>query len=199
MHSRPTGGQWILVETFINGYDKLISNLFWYLADALEFDSSFDYHGSADTLLAHVANALAPSMPAGISFIGANVLFGKPEGTYGVNIYHVTPGTAASGSPMPEDVAVVVQKNTNFFGPTKRGRWYFSGVSSLFQNGNYLNNGGNTLFITIAATLSQNVTVGSDIDISPATFSPKDGTLTQITSALPVNLLGTSRRRRPRF
>lgn len=199
MSSRPSAGQWILVELYQTGYDKLLSNLFWFLADGVTFDPTFDYTGSADTLLAHAANALAPSMPATQSFLGGNVLFNDGTGSYGVDRYHVTPGTAASGSPMPEDVAVVVQKSTNFFGPTKRGRWYFSGVSSLFINGNYLNNGGVTLFTTISATLSNNVAIGSDVDVTPAVFSPKNSDLTAITNCSPVNLLGTSRRRRPRF
>jgi hypothetical protein len=199
MFSRPTAGQWVLAELYQSGYDKLLSNLFWFKADGITFDSTFDYKGSGDAVIAALTNDIKGTLATTQTILGGSVLFGMPAGSYGVDVYQSQVGTGPAGSALPEDVAVVVQKNTDLLGPTNRGRWFFSGAPQAFANGNYLGSGGHTAFLALANLLNQPIVLPGGGSIPPATFSPKIGTLQAISACSPVALLATSRRRRPRF
>lgn len=199
MPSRPTSGQWVRVELYVNGYDKLFSNVFWYLADGISFDPTFDFKGDADALIAHLANGLKPLLHTTMTILGGDVIFNDGTGSYGVEVYNQTAGSAPTGAAMPEDLALIVQKHTGFLGATHRGRWYISGVCNVFTVGNYINSGGHAAMIAAGVVFAAGVSSGGGGDYSPAHFSPKLGELFAISTCSPVDLVGTSRRRRPRF
>lgn len=199
MPSRPTLAQWCLVELYWTGYDKLLSNLFWFDNSLITYDPGFPYSSEAHSLVLALQTYMAPVMDASIISPGGYVEFHANGGTYGLPAYISKAGTAPSAVPMPEDVAVVVQKNGDSSGPTHRGRWFFSGVSNIFQSGSYLNNGGTTAFAALGVNLKTPIASVQSGDYNPATFSPKTGNLTVITACTVVHLLATARRRRPRF
>lgn len=199
MHSRPTSGQWVRAEQYIQGYDKLISNIFWFLADSVSWVPGYDFQADAALISSTLAAQVKPILAVSNTIIGTYVLFGQPGGSLGLDIYESIPGTGPSGSSFPEDVAVVVQKLTNSMGPSNRGRWFFSGCPQIFGTGNYLTSGGLTAMATMTTAFAAPITAGGGGDYYHANFSPKLGTLAQITSFSHAGLLATARRRRPRF
>lgn len=199
MPSRPTAGQWVRAEQFVSGYDKLISNIYWYLADSISWVPGYDFQADASLINSTITAAVKPVLADNLTIIGTYVVFGQPTGSLGIDIYESVAGTAPSGNAMPEDVAVVVQKLTNNMGPSHRGRWYISGIPQSFTNGNYLSSGGLTAFATMTTALEAPIAGGGGGDYNIGTFSPKLGALSQITGFGHSGLIATSRRRRPRF
>lgn len=117
--------------------------------------------------------------------------------TIGLDSYQGLAGEV-TGTPMPEDVAAVVQKISGHPGPSGRGRWYFAGLPSSWADGSYLT-AANITTINAQMTIIVANKMGQGQTLEAAHFSPTTGQIYQIAAFETVALLGTRRRRRGPF
>lgn len=196
MVSRPPT-PWCLCTMFGNQDTKEWSNEFWYIPAVASVPSGFD----PATLAADFYNAMhtgyANYMNAAASIKGAKATVNFGMGTYGGSYYSIQPG-ALSNDYLPEDVSVVVQKQTETAGRSGTGRWRLTGIDESLSTGSYLNNTGTPVFQAwVAAAMAP--FVSQTVNYTPGHFSKTLGLLQAMQGADVEALLGTVRRRRPRF
>lgn len=195
MPSRPIGN-WTRLEVFFNGaLSKEWSNIFWFIQSAMV--PTADIKGDTALLKDYWANQAASVQSSSVSSIGCVATINNGTGSYSAEDYGAVPGTLMN-DPIPEDNAVVVQRLSATAGPSGRGRIFVAGIDNSLVTGSYLNVAGTAAFTAIATALLMPV-AGATVMYAPATFSPNTGNLLPITSWETVDLIGTNRRRRPRF
>jgi hypothetical protein len=198
MASRPSPGtSWARFVLYQQGDIKEFSNDFWYSITAGSVTPPYDYFSAIGAFLAAIVPALVACQAGSIIVRGAYGEFNDGTGTIGVDNYSSSTGGGVD-APIPEDVALIVQKITSTLSRSARGRWYFTGIDSSQVNGSYLQLPIPTIFQTLATALKTAFTSGS-VTFSPAHFSPNTGLLYPITDTPIVALLGTKRRRRGPF
>lgn len=190
-------GVWALATLFSRLDQKEMSNEFWFKLSAAPVLATWNGVLAADGLFTYLTNPLQNLTPTQIKFVGVNLLVNDGTGTIGFQGYGTVGGTV-SGGYLPEDVSVIVQKDTASFMKGETGRWYFSGVPDAYANGSYLSVLGETTWLAQAPSLLSTF-VDQTITYTPAHFSPKNNTLNAIVAIGAVPLLGTRRRRRFRF
>jgi hypothetical protein len=184
-------------ELFFSGAQKNWSNIFWWTG-AGSFPSNFDQDALAGAVQAALGPPMAQALSANFNLIGTYCVVNNGAGSFGVKHYAVIPGVDSAADPLPEDVAVVVQRISDTPGKSGRGRLYISGWTGGSANGSYLNDQGQTYGMNITTVLKAPI-VNQGITWSPAVHSQKTNTLHAMVNALAVALLGTSRRRRATF
>lgn len=196
--SRPTGN-WVRVVIYQNDDMKEASNDFWFAPDVDYAPLPLDkIKAWAHDLVLAIATQLADTMSISWGIRGGDVVFSDGVRVLGVPSYQAHQGQV-NGAPMPEDVAVVVQKISGQAGRSGVGRWYFSGCASTNVNGSYLTTPGMTLYQTLADFLSDNITTTDSTVFKPMHFSRLTREFDLIEDSSPVALLGTRRRRRGPF
>lgn len=195
--ARPPG-IWALAQLYSLQDQREMSNDFWFHLSAAPDLNAWDGRLAAINLHLALTNALVPVTAVSVKFLGVDLLVSDGTGTVGYAGYQTVVG-GVSGSALPEDVSVIVQKDTASYLPGDRGRWYFSGVPEVFTTGSYLNNlVGEVAWSTAAPLLMQSIT-DQGIQYDPAHYSPSNNNLLNIKVCTAVALLGTRRRRRFRF
>lgn len=195
MPSRP-GGLWVRAEIFFQTiYGKEWSNIFWYKPTLIP--TGADLFTDAHTILVTLANIYALITTAEVTIVGAQILFNDGTGTYGVEDYTPTLGTVA-GALVPEDISVVVQRNTSTAGASHRGRIFVAGIPASFVKGSYLSPLGQTDMGNFAAALVPDIS-GVTSTYKGYNFSPTGGHFEEVIAWQEVSLLATNRKRRPRF
>lgn len=196
--SRPAPGtQWARIVVYGTADVKEFSNDFWYSISAGSLVPPYAY---ATALLAIYTELTTPwilALSNTITLRGAYGEFNDGAGTATTNIY-VSQLGVLSPEPVPEDVAVVVRKQTANLTPSGKGRWYFAGTPNTGVIGSYLTGGQLTLWQALAVAAKTAVTSGG-VTFAPAHFSRKTRLLYPITDDPVVALLGTRRRRRGPF
>lgn len=200
-HSRPSAGvSWVRFVVYGILDMKEFSNDFWYsvTAGAVPEPASMQVV-ARDWYHNFITPAWTPALTTSVILRGCYAEFNDGAGTLGTDVYEEVNGSGIS-TYMPEDVAVVVQKISDFRHPTGRGRWYFCGLGQGDVNGSYLNASGLTDWRAFATQL-KTAYVNSDVGLtlSPAVFSPHTQQLHPIVDTPVVALLGTRRRRRGPF
>lgn len=198
-HSRPTAGLWARMELYISGYNKQFSNIWWFDATTVDFGSGFSLSGDANSLVLGYSGHIAAMLDQTMTIQGGTVEINGGTATVGVNVYHNTVGLVTTSLPLPEDVAVVVQRFNSSTSNEWRGRSYMSGVPQSFATGSYLATSGHTAVLGVFNALQTPIPASSSGDYAPANFSPKLGSIGVWTFNSPVSLLGTARRRRVKF
>lgn len=193
---RPTG-LWALLTIYQRLDQKEMSNEFWFSMSAAPAIATWNGVGAAGALYTPILTVLEAVSATPIKYVGCNLIVNDGTGSLGFDNY-TTAGGTISGTYLPEDVSVVVQKDTASFLPGEHGRWYFSGVPDSFATGSYLNSTGIAAWLAALPTLLNSVT-DQGVTYTPAHFSPKQSSLKPIVAVDAVGLLGTRRRRRFRF
>lgn len=193
----PAGTQWARFVMYMAGDMKEWSMDFWYSVTSGTISPTTDIKA--------VTTAVYSSLSAGIKNVlctqdwsrGCIGYFNDGSGTIGTEHYQIVGGTISDQS-LPEDVAVIVRKQTANLAKGGQGRWYFSMIAEQFVNGSYLTNDGITAYETCAVVFKTATTAGG-LTLSPAHFSPKLNILIPIVNDPVVGLLGTRRKRRGPF
>lgn len=193
----PASYPWLKVTTYISGYVKEASNEFWFFGAGAALPTNYDPTMTATAAYAYLTPILTPLMSAQTSIIGCAIESNFSMGTFGSSTYQTTAGTVA-GISLPEDVAVVVRKESLTPGKSTTGRWRFTSIPETFSNGSYLSTTGTTAFNTQVPLLLSSF-VDQGVNWFPSIYSRKLSLLTEISSLSTDGLLGTNRRRRPRF
>lgn len=195
MQSRPTG-IFTRVEVFFNTkLGKEWSNIFWFKADGATPAS--EYVPDAQAIYDQLQTTLVDLTTTEVTVEGCVVVFNDGTGSYGVEVYQAHPGTVTA-TLIPEDVSAVVQRLTVTSGPSGRGRIFFAGLPETFVTGSYLSDVGATAFGAASADLQVDFP-GASVTYSPFFFSPTTGYFARVQNFIPVALLATNRKRRPRF
>lgn len=193
---RPTG-LWALLTLYSRLDQKEMSNEFWFIPSQAPDLTTWSGNAAALAITTNVQTALYNQASIKQTYVGGNLLFNDGTGTLGFDSY-VTSTGQISGTYLPEDCSVLVQKDTESFRPGENGRWYFSGVPDTFATGSYLNGVGIPAWATALPQLMTSF-VDQAITYQPAHWSPSNNTLKPIISVQTVGLLATRRRRRFRF
>lgn len=199
--SRPgVGTVWVRMVVYYLLDMKEASDVFWFSVSSGSIPTADLRHASAGDMYHTYMPTWSACVGTHVTFRGCYVEWNDGVGTQGVDWYEDVTGTLIS-DPMPEDVAVVVQKITAVPQPYARGRWYFAGAGQVDVKGSYLNGGGITDWQNFAIVLKGTVTPISagGLILSPAHFSPHTQQLYPIVDTPVVALLGTRRRRRGPF
>lgn len=202
MPSRPAPGTaYVRAAMYASADMKEMQNDYWYSVSSGSVDPSLDGTAIGTALRLNMVAEWGNVMPSTAIYRGLAVEVSDGTLTIGTDVYLTYPGSQLD-QPAPEDVSVIVQKQTTHPGKAGRGRWYFGQFARGFIEGSYLSTAGRTLFEALAVKLKSPVTVvatGGSITLSPAHFSPKTGMLYPIHNDPVIGLLGTSRRRRGPF
>lgn len=194
--ARPPG-TWMFGELFFVGDVKEWSIEFWYDGAGASLPTGYSADLTAENTLGTFSAAVAAVTGTAIKLVGLRVETNFGAGTFGgADYYNVAGGV--SGDLMPEDVAVVVRKDTAIGGKSGTGRWRMSGIPESFCTGSYLNAVGQLAYTNIQGQFGATVT-DQGITWTPQLYSRKLNTLQPITLITTDLLLGTARRRRPRF
>lgn len=116
----------------------------------------------------------------------------------------VTPGSvsdetlSAVADTLPDEAALIVQKRTGQAGRTKRGRWFFSGLSEQCQNAGEIDIEWRQTFKDFANVLSNDVTVSTGFStvMHARHLDNKNSVLEPITKCYAIRTLGTRKDRR---
>lgn len=196
MVSRPPP-PWMLATIFGNQDTKEWSNEFWYVPSVSVAPSNFD----PATLAADFFNAMhvvyVSYMHESASLKGAKATVDFTAGTFGGSYYSTEYGTLVNDA-LPEDVAVVVQKQTAHAGRSGTGRWRLTGMDDSCSTGSYLSPTGTGLIQAWVVQAMLPIT-SQTVTYTPAHYSKKLGSIITLQGADVEALLGTVRRRRPRF
>lgn len=194
--ARPTG-TWLFAEMFFSADGKQWSTEFWFDGAAHAQPAAFDPNALAVSIQAAYAAGFESILPNVYSCIGTRVEANFGGGTFGGETHDSFVGSNIN-PPIPEDVCVVVRKQTQTGGPSGSGRWRLSGLGIDCLNGSYLSAPG---AFFIADLITQFVTPITDQGITwtPQVYSAKNNLLIKITAAVADLLLGTARRRRTKF
>lgn len=190
-------GVWARLEIYFSGAQKNWSNIFWYTG-AGSFPSNYNQATFAAAFLTQMQAPLCAPMDSTLLSLGCYCVVNNGSGSFGVKKYTNLQGQDGSTYPMPEDVAVVVQRISDTAGKSGRGRLYLSGWSQSQCTGSYLNGTGYTSGVAIQTAMKAPI-VDQGITWSPAVHSKTTNSLHAMVNALAVSLLGTSRRRRATF
>jgi len=193
---RPAG-TWMFVEVFFQGDVKEWSVGLWYDGAAAPLPPAYDANVTATAVDTALNAPILPALWNGVNYLGINVEVNFGMGTFSGQHYQLRAGTA-TGAGMPEDVCAVVRKNTAIGGASGTGRARFSGVADSSVTGSYLNLTGAARYATIGGAIITNI-VDGPITWTPNLYSKKTNTLIPLVSFNGDALLGTARRRRPRF
>lgn len=194
--ARPTG-QWVRMEVYFAGQEKQWSNVFWYTVSGGSIASPYDLYAATNDLFTSMLSALQGIMLTTYTIRGCYCVFNDGVGSFGIDDYTGGSGLV-SGTKVPEDLAIVVQKISALYTSDGRGRWYFSGFPATFVNGSYLAIASNTPLATLITALLTPVVSGG-VTFNPAVFSNTLSALNNVISINPIALLGTQRKRRTRF
>jgi len=197
MGSRPAAGQWARFVVYGLGDMKEFSNDFWFSISAGSLAPPFNYNACLLAWYNSITTPWAAILTPGTTLRGAYGEFNDGTGTNTTNVYSNVSGTL-SGTPMPEDVAAIVRKETANLTKSGKGRWFFSMLNQLLTVGSYLDSTGITNMDALAVGCKTATTYGG-ATLSPAHFSRKTGLLYPLTDTPVVGLLGTKRRRRGPF
>jgi hypothetical protein len=194
MPSRPTTGPWGLLIIRGASDQKEWSNDFWFSISAGTPSGSWNQLNAAQAILAALTANFFDALQQNSKVLGATFYYNDGVGTIGVDYYATVDGLDV-GDPLPEDIAVVVQKITANTTREGRGRWYVTGIPASSLTGSYLNSSGIALYATVATDWKTAIT-DQGVTWSPAHFSPSTGLLYPITNTPVIALIGTRRRRR---
>lgn len=196
MPSRPTNALWARSIVYGRLDQKEWSNDFWYLIDSAPLPF-WSHSTAAAANFAVTANLMAAVMPMAATILGVQLYVHYAGGTVGTPYYDTING-AISGGYLPEELAVIVRKQTATVTPDGKGRWYFTCIPQSYVTGSYLNDAGITAYGGLGLQLWPQYS-DQGITYTPANFSPTTGLLYPLVACEAVSLLGTRRRRRFRF
>lgn len=101
---------------------------------------------------------------------------------------------------LPDEVCLIVQKRTGNIGRSKRGRWFFTGLSEQIQNAGEVDAAVRASVKVFADTLSNDITVSSGFStvLHARHYDKLNHALLPITKCYAIRTMGTRRdRRRP--
>lgn len=196
-HSRPLAGDWILYRCYGYQDQKEWSMDFWYSVFSGTPSTSWNAVTAATAFQTAINTPLLNVLSSNAGVIGGEMWYNFGTGVIGTPVYLDNVGTAGS-SPIPEDVAVVIQKITQSAGKQNRGRWYVPGIDGANIIGSYLSIAGIGNYQTLAIAFKASVS-DQGLVYAPAHFNRVDGILVPLHDDPVVALLGTRRKRRFRF
>lgn len=188
----------MFAEMFFKGDAKEWSIDFWFDGAGGPLPSNYNPNTEAEDFQAQYASVIEPLISANVQCVGSKIISNFGTGSFGGETWDTFNGSNTHDL-CPEDVCVVVRKGTSSPGPSTRGRWRFSGLTIDQMNASYLSTTGQTLYGTLATTLVSNYSSSQGTHWTPAVYSRKLNTLTTLVAVGADILLGTIRRRRPRF
>lgn len=193
--SRPPG-IWAKTTMYFNSDQKEYSNDFWWSLSAATVIT--DMEADAAAIVASLVASYEPILSAEWTIRGGYTEFSDGATTIGVDTYRQDAG-GVSSPPMPEDVAVIVQKFSSIPGRQGRGRLFIAGIPQTFCDGSYLNAApGQSLTTAFITAIGANV-MGSSNTYTPAHFSRNAAVMQPVVFWDFAVLLGTRRRRRGPF
>lgn len=194
--SRPAG-TWLFAEMFFSGDGKEWSTEFWYDGAGATLPPTFSARSAALALYTALSINIPAIMNIAYAAEGISLEANFGSGTFG-GVAYLNNAGINTNDPMPEDVCAVVQKQTATGGRSGSGRWRMSGICEDMCTGSYLNAGGIALMVTATAPFIVPF-VNAGVTWTPQLYSRKLNVLRPITGIDTIGLLGTVRRRRPRF
>jgi hypothetical protein len=193
----PAGVNFARVESFFKRNDKTFSNIFWFTTLSA-FPGSWDIAAFAAVANFNLGGSIVNYMDASVSSLGSNVLIHNAGLARSIDVYATSlGGVSGTGTPLPDEVAVVVSRLTTTPGKSGRGRLYFSGLNSGHVDENRLSSSGQTAW-TAVATLLKSAIVDQTMTWSPANFSRTTSQFHAAVNFIAEPVLGTRRDRRPR-
>lgn len=188
---------WVLATLFGQSDAKVWATEYWYASAGGSPPPSFDPGTLASDFFAIMSTPVAGSMYSGFALQGCSVEVNFGTGTFGAKYYSTLAGSI-SGTPLPEDVCAVVRRNSAHGGRSYTGVNRYSALADSEAVGSYLSSSGMTAMQSIAtATLTH--LISQTITYIPQIYSRKLNLLTPVVGMEVIKLLGTVRRRRPRF
>jgi hypothetical protein len=195
--SRPPG-LWALLQVFYRLDGKEMSNDFWYRLSAAPTLPAWNGGSAATVIYGAVAAEMQNLTSSSVTFLGGWLYVNNGTGTIGFQHPDYVSVGLIGGNSLPEDVALVVQREASSFVRGTEGRWYFSGVPETFATGSYVNATGNAAISAFAiATIAPLTDQGITYTLS--NFSPKLANMYAVTGITAARQLGTRRRRRVKF
>jgi hypothetical protein len=188
---------WLFAQLFGSADGKEWSTDYWYHSAGGAPPANFDPKQLANDFFVALNGAVSGVMYNAFQLQGAQIEVNFGSGTYGAKYYQPVAGGLSTG-PMPEEVSVVVRKFSTTGGRSYTGQNRYTMIDQSLCTGSYLNATGLTTFgavtaNTLATFASQTITY------TPQIYSKKLNVLTPIIGLQTIALLGTVRRRRPRF
>lgn len=152
------------------------------------------------TALADAASALVAVKIKGIlssdcGYLGLYMRY-KTGGT-DIEAFSSEGADAGDGDPdpLPDEVCAEIQKRTGQVGRDKRGRYFFSGISSAAQADGVLTDGFKPGLAALAAFLGADIAGGTSV-LHARHYDRKTNTLIPISQCRPVAVLASRRDRR---
>jgi len=192
----PAGVNFSRLEMFFEGKGKVFSNILWHTTLAT-FPGTWDIAAAAVAFSTAYANPLISVLSAQIDYLGCNFLVHNAGVARSSDHYESTPGSIATGDPLPDDVAAVVSRLTTTAGKSGRGRVYISGLDPSYVTENRLSSGGMTNLTTVATAWKAAITDQTML-WSPANYSRKTSAFHAATNFVVDPVTGTRRDRRTR-
>lgn len=194
--SRPTG-TWTRVQMFFNADMKQYSNEFYYTQTAAVTIPQME--AEANAIVTFLSNAMTAVMSSAWTCRGGYVEFSDGTTVVGWDSYQPAVGLIDE-DPLPEDVAVVVQRYTATPNRSGRGRLFIAGCPVTFDDGSYLSTVTGQAGINALITQFGLAITGPVSSYTPAFFSKKNGGPVVPIVAWDFSAqLATKRRRRGKF
>lgn len=197
MHSRPVGTAWVRFAMYGQGDIKEFSNDFWYSVSSGTITETTMFQVISDAFYNALILPWKTALSSATTIRGCFSEFSDGTNVWTTNTYQNNSGSGLA-DPWPEDVALVVRKQTADGTPSGKGRWYFTGGGQVDVTGSYLNASGQADWQAFAIELKAPIIAGG-VTLSPAHFSRKTGLLYPILQTPVIALMGTRRRRRGPF
>lgn len=195
VHPLPPG-PWIRHVLYFQGEQRVFSNDFWFLITGT-IPTDLDIN----TVAAAINNILAPAclnvMNSGVSFIGSKTYLNNGTYTQSATALASTPGMGSDG-PIPIEVAAIVALDADIATRAGQGRLFIGGLDASSVTGNRPSTDGAANLLNLAEAYHGMNTIAG-VSTYPSIWSRKIGGLHGIVSYSVSSLLGTRRKRRPRF
>jgi hypothetical protein len=193
----PPGVNFARTECFFKANDKTWSNIFWHTT-LTAFPGGWDISAAAAAFSFHLGGDYINACDQTVTYLGCDFLVHNAGLARSVSTYVTsTGGVSGTGTPLPEEVAVVVARLTTTPGKSGRGRLYFSGLNSGHVTENRLSTSGVSAWTAAAANLKTAIT-DQGMLWSPANYSRKTSAFHAAVDFIVEPVLGSRRDRRPR-
>lgn len=191
---RPATTPWAYVKFVFSGMEKNFTSIVWFTGSGTPA-TGYDYATAVGALRSPFVSLFLACMGEEISNIGAYGVIKLSTRSYGAKVYQISASASASAA-LPEDVAGLVSLIAVSGSNVNEGRLFIGGFESGQTRGSYITD--NTAQTALCTQLKTSI-VDQGITWKPAVYSPKDNSLYAITSANPISLLATQRRRKTNF
>jgi hypothetical protein len=193
----PSSGVYAYQNVFIQGTGKLLSCKLWWVGSAPP-GSGYDPRSANDALYAGYKTALQNCISNQCNLPATQLSVRNAMFEYS-DIHYRTDAGMISSPNLPDDMCVILRRQSDQAGPSGRGRIRMPGVPESFVNGNYLSGStANTNMAALTTALFAPV-ANQGITWSSALFSSHLGAMHTLIAWHFDDLIYTSRRRRPRL